>query len=203
MIANDTLGRLAPGFDDPVLQSQDVFRLCLSAMAHPGRIHPMGSIALRALPIGLHHSSAALLLALLDQDTALWLSPALRSSDCATFLRFHTGCALTTDPGHATFALVEEQGSLPPLAAFAQGSEAYPDRSTTVVLQCEGLHAHRGWTLTGPGIEHTVSLAIDALAVDFLERWNANRAVFPRGIDLFLAAPDAIAALPRTVRMEA
>ena len=203
MIADGALGRLGPGFDDPVLDAQEVFRLCLSAMAHPGRIHPLGSVALSSLPRGLHRSAAALLLALLDQDTTLWLSPTLRSGDSAAFLRFHTGCALTTEPGLATFALVDEKGSLPPLAAFAQGTEAYPDRSTTVVLQCQGLRAHRGWTLTGPGIEDSAALDVDALEADFLERWNANRAVFPRGIDLFLAAPDAIAALPRTVRVEA
>lgn len=203
MTIDTALARLDPGFDDPVLDSQGVFRACLSAMAHPGRIHEPGPVALRSLPRGLHRSSAALLLALLDQDTLLWLAPRLREGDIAAFLRFHTGCALTEEPALATFALVDEDRALPPLAAFALGTEAYPDRSTTLVLQCGELAERRGWTLTGPGIEHSTALEVDSVGADFLERWAGNRAVFPRGIDLIFAAPDRFAALPRTVRLEA
>lgn len=203
MSAPDALSRLGPGFDDIGLDSQAMFRVCLSAMAHPGRIHPLGLSSPKTIPAGLNRSAAALLLALLDQDTTVWLPPAARQGDCGAYLRFHTGCSLTAETATATFALIDDDGPLPPLAAFAQGSESYPDRSTTVVVQCRALRERRGWTLRGPGIESHSALEAEGLAADFPERWAANRAVFPRGIDLFLAAPDAIAALPRTVRVEA
>ena len=35
----------------------------------------------------------------------------------------------------------------------------------------------------------------------FVEQWTAMRARFPRGIDLILASPEGIAALPRTTRV--
>jgi alpha-D-ribose 1-methylphosphonate 5-triphosphate synthase subunit PhnH len=203
MSAADAMSRLGPGFDDIGLDSQAMFRVCLSAMANPGRIHPLSVSSPRTVPAGLNRSAAALLLALLDQDTAVWLPPAARQGDCGAYLRFHTGCSLSAASATATFALIDDDCPLPPLAAFAQGSEAYPDRSTTVVVQCRALRERQGWTLRGPGIESHCTLDVEGVVADFPERWAANRAVFPRGVDLFLAAPDAIAALPRTVRVEA
>jgi alpha-D-ribose 1-methylphosphonate 5-triphosphate synthase subunit PhnH len=35
----------------------------------------------------------------------------------------------------------------------------------------------------------------------FAAQWRANRAAFPRGVDLILAAPDGVAALPRSTRL--
>ena len=35
----------------------------------------------------------------------------------------------------------------------------------------------------------------------FVEQWKQNRARFPRGVDLVLAAPEGIACLPRTTRI--
>ena len=35
----------------------------------------------------------------------------------------------------------------------------------------------------------------------FVAQWKQNRARFPRGVDLILAAPDGIACLPRTTRI--
>lgn len=203
MIDAGMLSRVAPGFDDVVVESQSMFRLCLSAMAQPGRILAIDGISLKSVPAGLHRSAAAVLLALLDQDTTIWLPPSLSGGDCATFLRFHTGCGLAAEPGRATFALVDDPAALPPLTAFAQGSEAYPDRSSTVLLQCDGLRERRGWLLRGPGIRDVTELEADGAPSDFPERWAANRSAFPRGVDLFLLAPEHLAALPRTVRLEA
>ena len=53
--------------------------------------------------------------------------------------------------------------------------------------------------LEGPGIQTTTTLTISPLPEDFLAEWHDNRARFPRGVDLVLAAPGAVACLPRTV----
>ena len=193
------LPTLEPAFRDPVRQSQSVFRLAMEAMASPGRI-----VALRsglAPPAPLNGPAAALLLTLCDYQTPVWLDPALvESTDVATFLRFHTGAGLVRAPSDATFAAIADAMATPPLSTFAQGTPTYPDRSTTLIVQVETL-ADDGWRLEGPGIRDSTRLRAAPLPADFVDRLRANRAAFPCGVDIFLASANAVAALPRSVRV--
>ena len=189
------------GFADPVASSQVVFRDSLEALSHPGQLMEFASSA--KAPVGVHAASGALLLALLDQDTRLWVSPGLACGDAPGYFRFHTGCTLTVDPAAADFALVAAPDELPPLDAFPPGSESYPDRSATLVVQVASLEAGRGWTLSGPGIRSTRCLAADGLGEAFVSQWAQNRRGFPCGVDVFLACGGRVAGLPRTTRLEA
>ncbi|WP_432729261.1 phosphonate C-P lyase system protein PhnH [Variovorax sp. W6] len=200
------LSTLGAGFSDAALGSQSVFRTALHALSHPGRVVALAHDA--QTPSRGHPASAALLLALLDPDCTLWLSPSLAGSDAAAWLRFHTGCVLVDKPEAAQFAWVAQGDECPRLDSFAQGSDAYPDQSTTCVVDVVGL-AEGGaaaWTLRGPGIRDSESVAVDGLprtgATPFAAQWSANQAAFPRGVDMFLAAPGQIVGLPRTTRIE-
>jgi alpha-D-ribose 1-methylphosphonate 5-triphosphate synthase subunit PhnH len=55
--------------------------------------------------------------------------------------------------------------------------------------------------LAGPGISGHAHLAVAGLPADIAGRLAANRALFPRGVDLILAGPTGVAALPRTTRV--
>ena len=205
MSAHD-LSPLGAGFSDAALGSQAVFRTALHALSHPGRVVALAHDA--QTPSRGHPASAALLLALLDPDCTLWLSPSLAGSDAAAWLRFHTGCVLVEKPEAAQFAWVAQGDECPRLDSFAQGSDAYPDQSTTCVVDVAGL-AEDGagaWTLRGPGIRDSESVAVEGLprtgATPFAAQWSANHAAFPRGVDMFLAAPGQIVGLPRTTRIE-
>ena len=90
--------------------------------------------------------------------------------------------------------------AVPDFAAFNLGTADYPDRSTTLILQVEKLQPDAGLTLTGPGIRERSRLFADPLPPDIVARLAANRALFPRGIDLLLATDAAVAALPRSIR---
>ena len=198
------LDSVTPGFSDSVLGSQAVFRQCLECMSRPGSLEHIASDA--QLPPGVGAAAGAVLLSLLDQDTRLWLSPSARAA--ADYLRFHTGCVLVEDPGAADFAFAARAAELPGLAQFAQGSEDYPDRSTTLVVQVETLAADAApagpaWVLRGPGIRDSVPLSAAGLGQAFIEQWSANQRRFPCGVDLFLACGSRLAALPRTTRLEA
>jgi alpha-D-ribose 1-methylphosphonate 5-triphosphate synthase subunit PhnH len=57
-------------------------------------------------------------------------------------------------------------------------------------------------SLSGPGIAARTTLAAEPLPLDFRDRLSANRALFPRGIDVILVSPEAVAALPRSVVAE-
>jgi alpha-D-ribose 1-methylphosphonate 5-triphosphate synthase subunit PhnH len=47
-----------------------------------------------------------------------------------------------------------------------------------------------------------VVLHAAGLPGDFVARWAANHALFPRGVDLVLCAGERLAALPRSVAIE-
>ena len=188
------------GFQNPPMAAQAVFRAVMNAMARPGTVQAVASLARPPAP--LTPTAAALALTLCDHDTPLWLDPRLDvSSDVRGWLGFHCGAPLTTIPADAHFALVSSPGELMALENFAQGSQEYPDRSTTLILQVETLTKGRTLYLEGPGIEGSNSLSPFPLPRHFGAQWLQNRARFPRGVDLILAAPGAIACLPRTTRI--
>ncbi|MCC7417157.1 MAG: phosphonate C-P lyase system protein PhnH [Acidobacteria bacterium] len=190
----------APGFADPVGDAQRAFRGLLDAIAHPGRIVSLDARV--AAPAPLVPAAAAALLTLVDFETPLWLDAAAAAGDAPAWLRFHCGAPIVADPSPARFALVSDAAAMPRLDAFAPGEDAFPDRSATIIVQVGDLHAGDGWRLAGPGIETTCRLAVDGLPDWFADALRANRALYPCGVDLFLAAGDRIAALPRTTLVE-
>lgn len=193
------------GFADPVFDAQAVFKAVMDAMARPGTITPVKPRAVPPAPLAA--AAAAIALTLCDHDTPVWLDTRLAESAAVySWLGFHTGAPLVDRPARAAFALVADPARLPQLADFAQGTQEYPDRSATIVLQVATLartvvQGYRTFVLEGPGIRNTATLVASPLPESFIEQWNDNRARFPRGVDLILAAPDAIAGLPRTVRI--
>ncbi len=118
-------------------------------------------------------------------------------------MSFHTGAPSTMRPEAAPFAVVTDPGSLPPFEAFAQGSQEYPDRSTTIILQVEDFSGGAALRLQGPGIEGAAETRPRPLPTDFVLRMQRNRSLFPRGIDLVLVSPSALLALPRSIRVTA
>jgi alpha-D-ribose 1-methylphosphonate 5-triphosphate synthase subunit PhnH len=191
---------LAPAFDDPALASQAVFRTVMEALARPGLPRPL--VSRLAVPPPLSATAAAVALTLLDYETPFWLDQGLTATgEVAAWFRFHTGAPLTTDSARATFAFVSDPAATPPFDAFSLGSLEYPDRSATLVVQVESLAHGHGLELSGPGIAGTRSFSAAPLPPDFRTRLIANREMFPRGIDLILVSEDAVAALPRSIRV--
>ena len=189
---------IKPGFRDPVLDSQAVFRAVLDAMARPGRLQK--AALLDEPPAPLAPATAAICLALVDQDTPLWIAPDLRSQAAETFLKFHCGCPIVDDRSKAAFAIASA-GKLPSLDGFAIGDDAYPETSTTVIVQTGGLATGGGLALSGPGIKDTHSLAVTGLRAGVWREWAENGVLFPCGIDLILADGATLAALPRTTNV--
>jgi alpha-D-ribose 1-methylphosphonate 5-triphosphate synthase subunit PhnH len=191
---------LAPGFSDPVLASQAVFRAVMEAMARPGSIAQIDVAIAPPAPLGI--AAAALALTLLDFETPFWLDPALAAApDIDGWLKFHTGAPRTADPTAAAFAFIMEPAAMPGFTAFGLGSIEYPDGSTTLVLEVETLGEDDMFRLTGPGIKGSRNLAAAPLLPDFAERMAENRALFPRGVDLVLTCGRRLAALPRSINL--
>jgi len=189
----------ALGLANPVDDAQQVFRHLLDALAHPGRVVGLSSSA--TPPAGLYPSTAALALTLLDHSTPLFLDEALAREPIVSYFRFHSGAPLAATPAQASFALVGEPRSLD-LAAFSIGDAERPERSATVIMQVAGFDGSAAVRLTGPGIRKSTPLKVEGIEAALWRQWRENGALYPCGVDLVLAAPDAVAALPRSVRVE-
>jgi alpha-D-ribose 1-methylphosphonate 5-triphosphate synthase subunit PhnH len=183
---------LTAGFADPVLDAQAAFRAVLEATSRPGRVLRAGG-GLKP-PAPLNQAAAAVLLALADADTPLWLDA---GADAEAWLRFHCGAPVVAEAGAAGFVLAT--GTPPALAALDQGTEEEPQRGATLVVQVAALDEGEGWRLTGPGIQREHRLRVTGAPQGFLAAWAANRAAFPCGVDVVFCVGDRLAALPRTV----
>jgi alpha-D-ribose 1-methylphosphonate 5-triphosphate synthase subunit PhnH len=191
----------APAFADPVLDAQAAFRAVMDAMARPGSIRPLPSALTPPLP--LSPAAAAVALTLLDYEAPFWLdAPLARAAEVASWLHFHTGAPRVDVPEEAAFAFLADPANAPACARFALGSPDYPDRSTTLVLQVESLSDAAQMRLSGPGIAGARTIAAAPLRDDFLAEAARNRACFPCGVDFIFVAADALAALPRSTRVE-
>lgn len=190
------------GFADPVLASQSVFRGVMDALARPGSIQTLPASAAVAGPGTMSAGVAALVLALADHDTPLWLDAALAASgETANWLRFHTGAPLVDDVSQCVFALIGDGRSMPPLARFALGSDEYPDRSATLIVQVETLTDGPPLVLSGPGIRGTAVCRAGGLPANIAEQLATNRTLFPRGIDLVLVSGTQLISIPRSTRV--
>lgn len=195
----EDLQKVVPGFDDPVTGSQAVFRRALQALSMPGRAVDVPAVAQR--PAMGHGAAALLLLALLDSDCTLWLSPSLRDSETQAWLRFHTGCRCVDDPAQARFLWLAAGDAWPSLSAINTGSDEYPDQSATCVMEVVSLQGGPAWQMFGPGIDGSGNLCANGLPADFDAQWQANHAAFPRGVDVFLATGTQLLGLPRSTRL--
>lgn len=192
-------------FDTPVHDSQRVYRQLLSAMAEPGTFAEVGGTPLPPPEAAIGAACWATLLTLCDLDTRVWVAPELDAVGIHEALAFHTGARLTERPDEADFALVTPatlagQGEAEP-PAFQEGSDTYPDRSTTLVVVLDRLDTAGPWTLSGPGIPDRRQLDAGQGGEALMTRLAANRARFPRGLDAILTCGPRLAAVPRSTRI--
>jgi alpha-D-ribose 1-methylphosphonate 5-triphosphate synthase subunit PhnH len=197
-----TVAELPAGFADKVTSAQAVFRSVMDAMARPGSLQRVAAVA--GAPEPMMRATAAIALTLFDHDTPIWLDPAMRqTANVAKWLKFHTSAPVVMDSSISSFALIGDAAALPGLDRFSFGSNEYPDRSTTLILQVESLTDGAALELRGPGIDGAAALQARIQPANLFERLAINAALFPRGIDVVLVADDAIVAIPRTTRLAA
>jgi alpha-D-ribose 1-methylphosphonate 5-triphosphate synthase subunit PhnH len=197
-----TIAELPAGFADKVLSAQSTFRSVMDAMARPGTVQQL--VASVGTPFSVMRGTAAIALTLFDHDTPIWLDAKLsETSEVAKWLKFHSGAPVVEDSSISSFALIGDGSALPDLSRFAFGTNEYPDRSTTLVLQVESLAQGRIYELRGPGIDGTATLRATIAPKDLFDRLAINETLFPRGIDVVLVSGEAVVAIPRTTRLVA
>ena len=195
-----SMNLLAPGLADPSHDAQRLFRAILDAFSHPGRI-----VDLRDAPNGpgtLSPAAVGFLLTFADRETPLWLDAGLDTQAVRDFLRFHAGAPIVDAREAATFAVIAV-GDEDPFAGFAIGTDAYPDRAATLLVEVPALDTGPTYLWRGPGIDGEVSVALEGLGRDFWPAWAANHALFPCGVDLVFTSGSRLLALPRSIAVEA
>lgn len=172
---------------------QQAFRAVLDGFARPGTLVPA------------QQPSAVLMFlsAVLDESVSLADPLGLVGTDARRLL-----LAPTAPEAQARFVLLD--GRRPPDAGFQPtlGTLESPELSATLVLTVDALSdalttadAAVVLQLQGPGVPGTRVLAVSGLHPDWLARRAAWVGAYPTGVDIVLAAPDAMAALPRTTRI--
>ncbi|MEM6742749.1 MAG: phosphonate C-P lyase system protein PhnH [Pseudomonadota bacterium] len=181
---------LSGGFADPAIDAAHAFRGVMEAMARPGTIQTVGGAA---PPAPLSPAAGAVLLTLCDADAPVHLAGAADCEAVRGWLAFHAGAPLAP-PDRAMFALGAWE-DLMPLFAYPVGTPSHPDRSATLIVERADLRAE-GATLTGPGIKDRAALSLPETAA-----FQANRRLFPLGLDFIFTCGDRLAALPRTTEV--
>lgn len=172
---------------------QRAFRAVLDGFARPGTLVP-------AQP---PDAVLMFLSAVLDESVSLADPLGLVGTDARRLL-----LAPTAPEAQARFVLLD--GRRPPDAGFqpALGTLESPELSATLVLTVDALSdapspadAAVVLQLQGPGVPGTRVLAVSGLHPDWLARRAVWVGAYPMGVDIVLAAPDAMVALPRTTRI--
>ncbi len=188
-----------PGFAHPVRDAQKVFRAVLQALAGPTTPQRVDVNVQPPAPLGA--AAGAIILALCDDQTPVWLDPALGASgDVVAWIAFHTGARIVDHVGEALF-VVASPSNAPRLAELGQGTDEEPHRSATLILDARGIRDGSTLTASGPGIRDTAEWDGAGLPSGFLLQWQENRALFPRGVDVVLAIGNTVRGLPRTTAL--
>ncbi len=191
---------LLRGFADPVANAGDAFRAILQAMSRPGTVQPIA--APDEYPSAISGAAATVLLTLPDHSTPVWLDASLAGTDLDGYIRFHSGAALTGDPSHAAFAVLPKDANTFAHSIFCHGTDEYPDRSTTVIIDITSFGGRVAVRLSGPGIDGFCDFRADGVPSAFWKEMITNGALFPLGIDVILTAPGFVAAIPRSTKIE-
>lgn len=181
---------LVGGFADAPRDAAHAFRAIMNATARPGRIQ---AITGATPPPPLSVAAGTVLLTLCDPETPLHLAGGFDVPQLRDWLAFHTGAPIT-GPDTCAFALGRWE-DLQPLGRFPVGTSEYPDRSATLIVECDRLE-EAGTSLTGPGIDGTAELSLPEVAA-----FQANTRAFPLGLDFLFTCGDRLAGLPRSTRV--
>ncbi|QRM32596.1 phosphonate C-P lyase system protein PhnH [Microvirga sp. VF16] len=197
-MASDITATTVASWDDDHSENRG-FRAILRAMSRPGVPVPVGDsnvIESGQLPSAIRCVARCLV----DVGSSVWMDAALHSSQARDFLALTCGATIVDDPAAAAFALIGAPADMPPISRFEAGEPDYPDRSTTLVICVPDLIGGPAVTLTGPGIQTTVTIEPAGLPPWFWPAWDDNTKIFPRGVDIFLTDGVSLVGLPRTSR---
>jgi alpha-D-ribose 1-methylphosphonate 5-triphosphate synthase subunit PhnH len=200
------LSSIPAGFGNESHSSQQIFRSALKALSYPGRLLELQHDA--STPKGVNSVVAGMLLALLDSETSLWCTNSKSLNLATEWLNFHTDCVVLDTPEKADFLWVEHIHDLPHFETLKRGTNQYPDRSATCIIEVPKLSEKTSpfYQLKGPGIQSQENLFIQGWQqkeyLMFFDFWNTNAQHFPCGVDVYMSDSSHLLGLPRTTQLK-
>jgi alpha-D-ribose 1-methylphosphonate 5-triphosphate synthase subunit PhnH len=194
MTSEPALNHWRHGFDDPALGSQQTFRAILDAMEHPGQL-----ITIRENPRApnvFNSASAAACLTLLNEGIPAWTDVDWRSP-AISWLQFGCGCSVVTQPSMASFALITQPASMPPLDYFRIGRYQYSEKATTMIIQVHDIIAAPADKYSNILKNKTARLELKGVSENFWYQWRQLSRLHPLGMDIFFTCDDVMTALPK------
>ncbi|WP_165839793.1 phosphonate C-P lyase system protein PhnH [Mycobacterium montefiorense] len=173
--------------------SQQVFRAVLEALARPGT-----PLALPSEPLCVLAPAVAVIVALADSTTGVCV---LENPDDRWADAIATAAAAPAWPAEmARLVAAVRPVSTDEIRGFTRGSAQAPEDAALVALGVRDVHGGPGrWTLSGPGVCGTATLAPQGLPAGFAAARAEAVGAHPAGIDVLLVTDDGrVVGLPRT-----
>lgn len=148
---------LTGGFSDAVFDSQRIFKELMDGMARPGTAQTIETTVAPPLPLGA--ASGAVLLALCDHDTPVWLSGALRKTTVPGWIGFHTGAVTTEEKARRISPSLRREAQLPPSVSLPKAVRNTPTVPRRSSLNCPILTADGNCCCPAPASAISTSLA--------------------------------------------
>jgi alpha-D-ribose 1-methylphosphonate 5-triphosphate synthase subunit PhnH len=184
-----------------VYPTQNVFRVLVEAMSHPGRVY-----GLPAHQANDPWNTALLAVshALLDHEvTFAFIGENLTLAEdvyAATKAR-----QVAVEEAH--YVIVEGNRTFGQIAAANRGSSAYPDQGATIIYvlpesDSEQASQFTDIMLSGPGIKEPFSPQLAGLSAEELTEIRHLNAEYPLGVDcIFLRGETQIMCIPRSTKI--
>lgn len=173
--------------------SQQIFRAVLEALARPGI--PM---ALPSQPLDVLVPVITPVFALADLSTGVCV---LENAGDRWADALATATSAPTWPAEmAKLVAAIRPVSEDEIRGFARGSAHAPEEAALVALSVRDVGGGpRRWTLSGPGVRGTATIAPRGLPAGFVAARAHAVAAYPAGIDILLVTDDGrVVGLPRT-----
>ncbi|UPW17243.1 phosphonate C-P lyase system protein PhnH [Agarivorans sp. TSD2052] len=195
--------QIEAGFDHSVHQAQQCFREVLKALSEPGTLvrlaHHSGFAPLNA-------ASSQVIMSLCDQQTAVYLSPALAKTSEHSIehavhnLAFHNSIA-ATPLEQADFAVICGQQSVN-LQALKAGCDSSPEHGATLLVQTEGFNTGPVFRISGPGIKQRLEIQLGQLSESLIDYLLKPSRRYPLGLDFMFCHQQSLVAISRTTKLE-
>lgn len=168
----------------------DAFRAILFATSYPGSIEKFLEIN---KPKQISTSSATILSTVCDHTSAIYIGKSLDTKSLRDWVAFHTNSKIV-DKKFANFAIGTFNDMLP-LTEFSRGSDEFPDRSCTLIIETP--FKSDNVSISGPGIKGSKDI--------YLPHANKISDVnnyFPLGIDFYFTNKSNFFCIPRSIKIK-
>jgi alpha-D-ribose 1-methylphosphonate 5-triphosphate synthase subunit PhnH len=184
---------------DPVHDLQAVFRELMAAMAAPGSVRDIGSLAAKIdFEASIPRPMLAVAMALLDAETVFCVRSGSGDGREASLSRLTSARRAPIEDSDFVFVMGDGAEVALAVASARAGTLVDPHLGATLIVSAASVGEGERLSLSGPGIESRAALRI-GLGAEWIAARDARNREYPLGVDMIFVDGDGrLAALPRT-----